>query len=202
MALRAEKVGSDKYQKIILAATKVFAEKGFYNAKVADVAKEAQVADGTIYLYFKNKDDLLISIFEESMDRFTALVRKNLETTSHAVEKLRRFISLHLEWVKEHQHTAQVLQVELRQSSKFMKEYGGTKFKEYLDIIGQILEEGKKEGVFHSSLNPNLVKRALFGAIDEMALEWVLMKKKKYSPGEAAEQIARLFIGGVCGSGT
>ncbi len=201
MALRAEKVGSDKYQKIILAATKVFAEKGFYNAKVADVAKEAQVADGTIYLYFKNKDDLLISIFEESMDRFTALVRKNLETASNSVEKLKLFINLHLEWVKEHQHTAQVLQVELRQSSKFMKEYGGTKFKEYLDIIAKILEEGKKEGVFRPALNPNLVKRALFGAIDEMALEWVLMKRKKYSPSEAAEQISCLFIGGVCGSG-
>lgn len=197
MALNAEKIGSNKYQKIIQAATRVFAEKGFYNAKVSDVAREAQVADGTIYLYFKNKDDLLISIFEESMDVFKATVLTQLAQTQDPVEKLGKFIQLHLELVRKNQDTAQVLQVELRQSAKFMKEYAGTKFKEYLAIISSILEEGKAKGVFRSTINPFIVKRALFGAIDEMALEWVLMKKKKYSTEAAAEQLCDLFIEGL-----
>lgn len=197
MALSAEKIGTDKYQKIIQAATKVFADRGFYNAKVADVAKAAQVADGTIYLYFKNKDDLLISIFEESMDVFIAAVAKNMEGVQDPVEKLKRFICLHLELVKQNQDTAQVLQIELRQSSKFMKKYGGTKFREYLAIISGILNEGKEKGIFRQDLNPFIVKRAIFGAIDEMALEWILMKKKKYSPEEAATQLCNLFIGGL-----
>ncbi len=197
MALNAQKIGSDKYQKIIQAATRVFAEKGFYNSKVSDVAREAQVADGTIYLYFKNKDDLLISIFEESMDNFTAAVLTRLAESSDPVEKLGNFIHLHLELVRTHQDTAQVLQVELRQSSKFMKEYAGTKFKEYLSIISQILEEGIEKGCFRASINPFIVKRALFGAIDEMALEWVLMKRKKYTTEAAAKQLCELFIEGL-----
>ena len=139
MAVSAEKIGSEKYQKIILAATKVFAQKGFYNSKVADVAKEANVADGTIYLYFKNKDDLLISIFEESIDTFTLEVQKQIAGVTDPIEKLKRFITLHLELVRSNQDTAQVLQIELRQSTKFIKEYAGTKFKDYLNIVSDIL---------------------------------------------------------------
>ncbi len=197
MPLHAEKIGTEKYQKIIQAATKVFAQKGFYNSKVADVAREANVADGTIYLYFKNKDDLLISIFEYSMDVFTAEVQRQTEGVSDPVEKLARFIKLHLELVRENQDTAQVLQIELRQSSKFMKEYAATKFRDYLNIISQILEEGQARGVFKKSINPFIVKRAIFGAVDEMALEWVLMKKKKYSTEEVAEQICSMFMEGL-----
>lgn len=197
MAINAEKIGSEKYQKIIHAATKVFAEKGFYNSKVSDVAKEAQVADGTIYLYFKNKDDLLISIFEDSMDHFTAAVQEEMRGAQGPVERLRGFIKLHLELVREHQDTAQVLQIELRQSSKFMKEYAATKFRDYLDIISTILEEGQRLGCFKQGINPQIVKRAIFGAIDEMALEWVLMKKKKYSVDEVADQLCAMFIDGL-----
>src|SRR5689334_1662479 len=134
MVLSQKKIGSDKYQKIIQAATKLFAGKGFYNAKVSDVAKEAAVADGTIYLYFKNKDDLLISIFEESMDNFIASVGERMRQSEGPVEKLRQFIHLHLELVRQNQNTSQVLQVELRQSAKFIQEYAGTKFREYLSL--------------------------------------------------------------------
>ncbi len=197
MKNNAERSQSDKYQKIIQAATHVFASKGFYNAKVADVAREADVADGTIYLYFKNKDDLLISIFEESMDTFINTVKERLKDQTDPVEKFKLFIEHHLQLVQENQDVAQVLQIELRQSSKFMKEYAATKFKDYLDIISSILEEGQKANVFLKEIKPSVVKRAIFGAIDEMALDWVLLKKKKYSLQEVSEQLCRLFIGGV-----
>ena len=197
MKNNADRSQSDKYQKIIQAATHVFASKGFYNAKVADVAREADVADVTIYLYFKNKDDLLISIFEESMDTFINTVKDRLKNLKDPVEKFKLFIEHHLQLVQENQDTAQVLQIELRQSSKFMKEYAATKFKDYLDIISSILEEGQKANLFLKEINPSIVKRAIFGAIDEMALDWVLLKKKKYSLQEVSEQVCRLFIGGL-----
>ena len=189
--------GGWRWPKIIQAATKVFAQKGFYNSKVADVAKEAAVADGTIYLYFKNKDDLLISIFENSMDAFTSEVQKVVEGLSDPIEKLRLFIRLHLELVRLNQDTAQVLQIELRQSSKFMKEYAATKFRDYLNWIALILEEGQAKGVFKKNINPTIIKRAIFGAVDEMALDWVLMKKKKYTMEEVAEQLCFMFIEGL-----
>jgi len=197
IAVHAQKIGSEKYQKIIQAATKVFAQKGFYNSKVADVAREANVADGTIYLYFKNKDDLLISIFENSMDSFTSEVQREMGTATNPIEKLSKFIKLHLELVRQNPDTAQVLQIELRQSSKFMKEYAATKFIDYLNIISQILEEGQTKGFIKKTINPFIIKRAIFGAVDEMALEWVLMRKKKYSLEEVAEQICSMFIDGL-----
>ena len=197
MPVNTQKTGTEKYQKIIQAATKVFAQKGFYNSKVSDVAKEAKVADGTIYLYFKNKDDLLISIFENSMDTFTGEIQKIVEGVSDPFEKLRLFIKLHLELVRENQDTAQVLQIELRQSSKFMKEYAATKFRDYLSRISMILEEGQEKGVFKKSINAVIIKRAIFGAVDEMALDWVLMKKKKYTMEEVADQLCSMFIEGL-----
>lgn len=197
MTSQAQKIGSDKYQKIIQAATRVFAQKGFYNAKVADVAREANVADGTIYLYFKNKDDLLISIFENSMDTFISEVQRRIESLQDPAEKLKQFIRLHLDIVRQNQDIAQVLQIELRQSSKFMKEYAATKFRDYLNIISQILEEGQTAGIFKKNIAPLILKRAIFGAVDEMALEWVLMKRKKYSTEEVAEQVCAMFLEGI-----
>lgn len=197
MAADEEKTGSEKYQKIIQAAVKVFARNGFYNSKVSEIAKEAQVADGTIYLYFKNKDDVLISIFEQSMDEFTSTVLKEMCKIDDPIEKLRLFIRLHLELVKKKPETAQVLQVELRQSSKFMKEYAANKFKEYLKIIEEVIEEGKARGLVRKEVNSLIVKRAIFGAIDEMALDWVLMKRKKYKMQEVEEQLCMLLVDGI-----
>ncbi len=197
MKSSTERTQSDKYQKIIHAATKVFASKGFYNAKVADVAEEADVADGTIYLYFKNKDDILISIFEDSIDGFITAIQQKIRTITGPIEKLHEFIRLHLALVEENQDVAQVLQIELRQSSKFMKEYAATKFRDYLEIIAAILVEGQASGVFKEAVNPAIVKRAIFGAVDEMALEWVLMKKKKYSLNEVADQLCMMLVEGL-----
>ncbi len=197
MKIGAEKNQSDKYQKIIQAATHVFASKGFYNSKVADIAKEADVADGTIYLYFKNKDDLLISIFESSIDGFIHSVETTIRDTKNPIEKLHQFIRLHLALVQDNQDIAQVLQIELRQSSKFMKEYAATRFREYLDIVARIIEEGQQQELFKKELNPMILKRAIFGAIDEMALEWVLMKKKKYKMEEVADQLCLILTEGL-----
>lgn len=188
---------SPKHLKILEAATKVFARKGFYNATIADVSRVADVAEGTIYLYFKNKDDLLISIFEHSIDLFVQALHRELSGVTNPAAKLRRFVILHLKLVQENPDLAQVLQIELRQSTKFMKEYEGRKFGEYIHLVQSILEEGQQAGLFRGELNPRILRRALFGAVDEMALEWLLMKKKKYSLEVCAEQLVRLFLKGL-----
>lgn len=186
-----------KRQRIIDAAIQVFSSQGFYNATVADVAAHADVADGTIYLYFKSKDDLLISIFEHSMDVFIQAAHDELTTAENPREKLKKFIALHLKLVQKNQDLAQVIQIELRQSSKFMKEYANEKFFEYLGIVEAILKEGQEVGLFKRSADPVILKRAIFGAVDEMALEWVLMKKKRYTMEEAAEQLCQMFLDGL-----
>ncbi len=187
----------DKRSRIIKAAVKVFAQQGFYNAKVSEIAQNAGIAAGTIYLYFKNKDEILISIFEEEMAKFISKVSKEIESAADVKNKLRVFAKTHLDFVKKNPRLAQVFQLELRQSNKFIKEYAGSKLKEYLNVAGDIIEEGQRHGVIRKDIHPGLIKRALFGSLDEVATHWVLMKNGKYDLEKSAEQIADIFINGI-----
>ncbi len=190
-----------KHQRILKAAIKVFAEKGFYNSRVSEIAKEANVADGTIYLYFKNKDDILISLFEEEFGRIVENTRKELAKEKDPLQKIRTFAIMHLSIVSKQQQLGEVLGVEVRQSTKFMKEYINNPFIEYLNLIRSIVVEGQEMGVIRKDLTPGIMKRALFGALDEMARYWVLSTKKKHSINEAALQISEVFIRGVMNEG-
>ncbi len=186
-----------KHQKILKAAVKVFSEKGFYGSRVSEIAKEASVADGTIYLYFKNKDDLLISLFEEEFGKIVRDMQVELEKEKDPLQKIRRFAMTHLSIVSRQQHLAEVLGVEVRQSTKFMKEYINKPFIEYLNIIRSVVIEGQEKGIIRRDLTPGIIKRALFGALDEMARYWVLSTKKKHSIDNAALQISDVFIRGL-----
>ena len=187
----------NKHQKILQAAIKVFSEKGFYNSRVSEIAKEASVADGTIYLYFKNKDDILISLFEEEFAKIVRDMRAELAREKDALQKIKRFAITHLSIVSRHPHLAEVMGVEVRQSTKFMKEYVNQPFIEYLNIIRSVVIEGQEKGLLRKDLTPGVMKRALFGALDEMARYWVLSTKKKHSIDEAALQISDIFIRGM-----
>src|SRR3990172_6635027 len=161
--------GPAKRDRILRAAIKIFSQKGFFNSKVSDIAQAAGVADGTIYLYFKNKDDLLISLFEEKMAEVVADVRERVAAEDGALSRLKIFIENHMGLLLREAGLIEVLQVELRQSNKFMKDYVPVKFLEYLDVISEILELGKREGTFRQDLNVTVARRAVFGALDEMA---------------------------------
>src|SRR3990170_4499413 len=191
--------GPAKRDRILHAAIKIFSQKGFFNSKVSDIAQSAGVADGTIYLYFKNKDDLLISLFEEKMGEVVAEIRVRVADEGDALSRLRIFIRNHMGLLLREAGLIEVLQVELRQSNKFMKEYVPVKFLEYLDVISGILEDGKREGVFRPDLNVTLARRAIFGALDEISLAYVLSRKRKYDPAAAADEIYRIFAGGLTG---
>ena len=193
---------SDKYGRIIRAATKVFAKKGFYQAKVSEIAKEAKVADGTIYLYFENKDDILISLFEEQMKLVLENMRSAIANEPDAVKKIQKFALNHLKLIEQNKDMAEIIQVELRQSSKFMKEYANEKFAQYLNLISEIIREGQTQGIFKQGILPGIAKRAFFGALDEMSRFWVLSSRKKYDIETAAKQISDYFLSGLIdGSG-
>lgn len=186
-----------KYYRIINAATKVFAKKGFFQAKVSDIAKEAQVADGTIYLYFDNKDDILISLFEEQMQVVLENMIDQISEERDAVKKIERFALTHLKLIELNKNMAEIIQVELRQSSKFMKEYKNEKFMRYLNLIGDVIKEGQEKGIFKKDIIPDIAKRAFFGALDEMSRFWVLSSHKKYDIETAAKQISEYFLNGL-----
>ena len=188
---------SDKHSKITQAAVKVFAKKGFFNARISDIAKEAKVADGTIYLYFNNKYDILISLFEDEIGKIILQVKRLLEEEKDPKKQLYIFTLHHLRLLDEKKDLAEVLQMELRQSNKFMKEYRNTKFIEYIDIISAIIHLGQEKGIFAPQVAPGIAKRAIFGALDEMSRLWVLREKPPYSIEETAQQLSNLFINGL-----
>jgi TetR/AcrR family transcriptional regulator, fatty acid metabolism regulator protein len=187
----------EKYHRIIAAATKVFARKGFFHAKVSDIAKEAQVADGTIYLYFENKDDILISLFEEQMKAVLDNMVLQIHQEKDAIRKIEKFALTHLKLIELNKNMAEIIQVELRQSSKFMKEYKNEKFMQYLNLISDVIREGQEQGVFRRDVIPDIAKRAFFGALDEMSRFWVLSSHKKYDIETAAKQISEYFLHGM-----
>jgi TetR/AcrR family fatty acid metabolism transcriptional regulator len=193
---QSKEKGNGKYDLILRAAIKVFARGGFFNSKVADVAREAGVADGTVYLYFKNKDDILVSIFNNYMDEALAEGRARLQKIDDPVEKLRRIVTAHLDGLGRDRDLAVVFQVELRSSTKFMEQFSATKVTEYLDLIRGVIEEGQREGVFRAGLNTKLLAKILFGALDEMATNWVL-SRKRYSLVATADTVIDVFLSGI-----
>ena len=168
----------DKRESILRAAIKVFARKGYFNSKVADIASEAKIADGTVYLYFKSKEEILHSIFNRMMESFISEGKSELEKIEAADEKLRKIADLHLERLGSDRDLAIVFQVQLRGSIKFMREFSSAGFAEYLDIIRKTIAEGQSQGLFRKELNPVVCSKILFGALDEMVTNWILSKKK------------------------
>ena len=187
----------NKRVRLLKAAIKIFAQNGFYKSRVEEIAKEAGVATGTTYLYFENKDDILISIFEEEMEPIISRLKEEIATKETATEKLKVFIKNHLLVVEESEDMAELLEIELRSSSKFMHGYKGTKIREYLSIVQQIVIEGQERNEFDKDVNPILFKQILFGAVDQIALSWTLSKSRKIPLSESAEQITKVLLNGV-----
>jgi TetR/AcrR family fatty acid metabolism transcriptional regulator len=191
-----EKTRNGKSEAILRAAAKVFAQSGYFNAKVSDVARTAGVADGTVYLYFKNKEELLTSIFGWAMVEFITRARAELAEVAEPREKLRRFARLHFSLLEQEPDLAIVFQIELRQSTKFMEQFSTTYLAEYLQILREIIQEGQRMDVFRRHLNSQFVAKFLFGALDEMATNWVL-SHKSHSLAAMAEPVIDIFFNGV-----
>lgn len=191
-----DKSRNGKYEAILRAAAKVFAQSGYFNAKVSDVARTAGVADGTVYLYFKNKEDLLTSIFSWAMGEFLRRAREELVESSDPYEKLRRFTKLHFSQLEQEPDIAIVFQIELRQSTKFMEQFSTTYLAEYLQMLRVIIEDGQRQGLFRQQPNSKVVSKALFGMLDEMATNWVL-SHKSHSLTAMVEPVLDIFFNGV-----
>jgi TetR/AcrR family fatty acid metabolism transcriptional regulator len=194
LAGRADK--ADKRDAILRAAIETFAARGFFNAQVADVARAAGVAAGTVYLYFRGKDDLLISIFERTMKEAIAEGRESVDSKASPLERLREIAALHLGRLGRDRNLAIVFQIELRQSTKFMERFSATHLREYLGLIRDVIAEGQDRGMFRKQINPTVAAKVFFGALDEMATNWIL-SRRKYSLASEADAVVDLFVGGL-----
>ena len=186
----------DKRDAILRAAIKVFARHGYFQSQVADVARVAGVAAGTVYLYFRSKDDLLVSIFERTMKDAIDEGRAALADVADPVDRLRRIARLHLDRLGRDRDLAVVMQVELRQSIKFMERFSSTHLQDDLNIIRRTISEGQAAGAFRNDVSPNAAAKVFFGALDEMATNWML-SRRKYALAGDADVVVDLIIGGL-----
>ena len=187
---------SDRPQQIIDAAIRVFARNGYYNSRVSDVAREAGIASGTIYLYFKTKDDILVTLFRQKMAEWVALVRKEIAGEQDPIAKIRKIVRLHFHVIEANPELAEVVQVELRQGQKFFRGASAREVSAYFDVIQAVLEEGIAAGRVRRDLPVKVATKMLFGAMDQLATSWVL-GKRAYRLTDAAEPAATIFLKGV-----
>ncbi len=176
-----------KHAQILDAAIVEIAQNGYHRTTVARIARRAGVADGTIYLYFKGKEDVLVAVFDRAMDRFISQGILELGQGDDAVTRLRDIVRLHLEQVGEDHDLAVILQVELRHSLHFLDIFSRTRLRDYLEIITGVVVQGQNGGVFRQDLDPQLTARMIFGVLDQMATDWVLSQKNVRLAGRSDE---------------
>jgi TetR/AcrR family transcriptional regulator, fatty acid metabolism regulator protein len=190
----------DKPQQIIDAAIRVFARTGYYNSRVSDIAREAGIASGTIYLYFKTKEEILVTLFREKMAGFVAHQRSEMAGQLDPVVKIRKLVEVHFSVLEQSPELAEVVQVELRQGNKFFRGASAHEVSAYFELIASVLEEGVAAGCFRSDLPVKVATKVLFGAMDQMATSWVL-GKRGYRLAHTADEVATIFLKGVTRDG-
>lgn len=186
-----------KFKQIIDAAVVVIAENGYHQAQVSKIAKKAGVADGTIYLYFKNKESILITLFEEKMGVFAEKIREEIAGNRDAVSKLLTLVKTHFHEMSNDLNLAIVMQLEVRQTNLDLRVKINEVLKEYLHIIDSILIEGVKEGLFDENLDIRMARKMVFGTIDEVMTHWVMTGQDQDLQANA-EKVHQLLIRG-CG---
>jgi TetR/AcrR family fatty acid metabolism transcriptional regulator len=190
----------DKPHQIIEAAIRVFARNGYYNSRVSDIAREAGIASGTIYLYFRTKEEILVRLFRDKMAEWVAEVRRQIALEPDAVRKIRRLVALHFSVLEQNPDLAEVVQVELRQGHKFFRGASAHEVSAYFELIASVLEEGIAAGQIRKDVPVKIATKTLFGAMDQLATSWVL-GKRTYRLTDSAEAVATIFLKGVRADG-
>lgn len=188
--------GGDKYRRILDAAIAVIAESGFHNSRVADIADRAGVADGTVYLYFKSKEQILMAALDSAFEAFYRRAKEELAAASDARAKLRILARLHLRLLNQNRNMAVVLQTELRQSAKFLAEFSQRELKGYFDLIREIIREGQEAGSIRKEVPDKIAAACLFGALDELVTSWVL-SSREYDLAASADPVIDLLLSGM-----
>jgi TetR/AcrR family fatty acid metabolism transcriptional regulator len=187
----------DKRERILRAAVKVFARKGFYASRVSEIAKAAGVADGTIYLYFKSKDELLTSLFEDRITRLLEVLRREIDAVPSGPGRVRRVVELQLGLLEGERDLAEVITVNLRQSTRLLKQYATKRFTEYLDLMALVIADAQHAGELRADVSPRIVARAIFGALDGIALTWALGSAEPGGLTRAGTQLADVLLQGL-----
>ena len=192
----ARKKDEEKRKKILDAATKVFARVGFSNTRIQDVAQEAGIAHGTVYLYFKSKDDLFISIFQESLGELIDYISSEVQKKDSAEDKLRWMISLQLDVIEENPDLTKLILIEFPGTGNFLNDRNIDVLSNYIDMIGDVLKNGIEEGIFSTNVKPDIIATMIYAAMQGIATRWIL-DGMNYSIKTMDVEISEIFLKGL-----
>ncbi len=188
--------GGEKYERILQAAIEVIAEKGFHYARISDIASRAGVADGTVYLYFENKDHILRAAIDSAFVQFSKQVGEALQQTIGIIEKLRVVARLHIETLINNRSLAVILQTEVRQSAKFMEQFSHQYFVDYINLVREIIRQGQQQEVLRPGISDRVAALAIFGTLDEMISSW-LYTGRPIDPEQTASEVLDILLNGL-----
>jgi len=187
---------NEKYYAILEGALKVFAENGFHRSQVSKIASAAGVADGTIYLYFNRKEDILIGLYKEKLGEIIGKMKTEIERCANAKEALHAVCRIHFDELENNLELAYVTQIELRQNDLGMRKEIGKIVKTHIQLLEGLVEKGMKEGDFRTDLNPKLIRLLIFGALDEVVTSW-LISGRKYTLASQLDETVRFLLRGM-----
>ena len=185
-----------KRQTIIQAAIEVFGKKSFRDSNISEIAQRARVAEGTIYQYFKNKEDLFFSIPVEKTREFCGELELHLQGLTGPFNKIRKFIWYYLYFFKTNPEYGRILMLEMRVSRSFIKTKTYSFVRKSTSEILEIIREGQEEGVIRMDANPYVIRQLTLGILEHVVTRW-LLKGEKYDLMDSYEDISKLVIDGM-----
>lgn len=196
----------EKRRIILDAALKTFVKRGYPDTTVSEIASIAGVAEGTLYNYFRNKEDILLALFDEKWGDIINEIKNKTKHLDNPNDKLKAIFSGVVRMFKKDRYLAEIFLIDIKQSSIFLNNYTINRVTEFINFIGEVLEEGKRKGIYRKDLDTRVAKMVIFGAAQGILLSWVLSESKmikdktfKFSLYRAAKTLKDIFKSGLKG---
>ncbi|MDF1562602.1 MAG: TetR family transcriptional regulator [Deltaproteobacteria bacterium] len=163
-----------KRRAILRAAVKVFAERGYHGCRIADVAREADVAYGLVYHYFEGKEALLTAVFEESWNLFSAGIEALVEQEIPFEEKIEQITRVALEAYRAHPHAVRVMVLEVARSPFFLERGRVETFASTFEAVKRLCLRAQEQGEVRREIEAEHLAYVLLGAVEMLVTGFVL----------------------------
>jgi TetR/AcrR family transcriptional regulator, fatty acid metabolism regulator protein len=187
----------DRYETILAAASRAFAEKGYEETSITEIARAAEVSDGLIYKYFSNKRDLLEHVLRAFYERVIEDLAAKVARGKGFREQLYILISEHLSTFVAERNLCRLFISEVRIASDYRGSAIQQLNRRYTSILINMVEEAEASGEIPKKVDPRVVRDMLFGAIEHSAWRHTI-GKRPIDVENMARAITDIFLTGLC----
>lgn len=186
-------------EEILSTAEKVFAAKGFFPTTMSDIAREAEFGTGTLYNYFKSKEELYFTLIEEKVEKMNHLIKNKFSQKVSAIERIKGALALQFEFVERNQDFFRIYISEWNRFEWTVKDELAKGVHEnmvaYINILSEVIRQGIKKEEFRP-INPKDLAHALVGIVNSFIFEWMI-SRESYPLISKLDTVLEIFLGGV-----